>query len=243
MTFSSNTKLSDIIEFKARIKVLTGLHIGSGNNEMHIGGTDSPVIKHPHSNKPYIPGSSLKGKMRSLLELAHGVVTAKGGPMNSKSIENIKNGNGPLLLQLFGTSGDEGKNELGPTRLIFRDATLNEQWLKTNITDKNLILTETKFENSINRISGTAENPRNIERVPAGTEFDFCLAVKCFETDNQAAIKNMIFIGLKLIEKDALGGSGSRGYGRIQFIFEDEALNSSYHSINPFDELKKLGVV
>src|SRR3989304_7996305 len=85
-------KLSKIKELKGTIVLKSGLHIGSGNMEMHIGGTDSPVIKHPHTLEPYIPGSSLKGKVRSLLEMESGLmIRTKGDVVSSKILNEVKN--------------------------------------------------------------------------------------------------------------------------------------------------------
>ena len=86
------------------IQVVTGLHIGAGNSEMHIGGTDNPVIKNILTNEPYIPGSSLKGKMRSLLQLYTGK-------------ENDEN-----VAKLFGVSASDDKvNKTEKIGIIFVD--------------------------------------------------------------------------------------------------------------------------
>ena len=89
-----------------QIELVSGLHIGSGNAEMHIGGTDNPVIKNPVTNQPYIPGSSLKGKMRSLLEWRAGVVgVAEGKPLGFKHLGKLSGdaaAQGRTILKLFG---------------------------------------------------------------------------------------------------------------------------------------------
>ncbi len=218
-------RLKEIKKLEGRIVLKTGLHIGSGNMEMHIGGTDSPVIKHPHTLEPYIPGSSLKGKVRSLLELESGLVPyAKdnGGLVTVKvwkkiSDENLKK-KAEKILKIFGSSGaDLGEgSELGPTRVSFADCYLNKEW-KKKAQDNRWQLTEVKSENVINRITGTAEHPRSIERVPEGTEFDFLLTFKVLD-DSDEELFDYLRYGLKLLEMDALGGSGSRGYGRIKFV-------------------------
>jgi len=222
-------KLSKISKLTGTIELASGLHIGSGNAEMHIGGTDNPVIKNPVTNQPYIPGSSLKGKMRSLMEWHAGVVgVAEGKPLAIKHIENL-NGNrdrGIEILRLFGYApsgggGDDPKliQEIGPTRLAFWDCNLDPAWVK-EMGDKNLLLTETKMENSIDRIKGTAENPRNTERVPAGARFDFQLTIKIIDGEK---LLDPVLRGLKLVELSGLGGSVSRGYGKI--LFRDLALD------------------
>lgn len=198
-----------------KIKVVTGLHIGSGNTEMHIGGTDNPVIKNAVTNEPYIPGSSLKGKMRSLLRLYEG-----------------KGDNGEKVVKLFGSPA--GSDTVKPAYLSFWDCFLTEDWKK--IIDKKQILpTEVKMENSIDRMTGTATNPRNTERVLPGSEFDFKLTVKQY--DDEDVLKTVLGT-MKLLEMDALGGSGSRGYGRIEFKelkLDGKDIQSELDSIKPFE--------
>lgn len=216
-------QLTNIQLLTGKIRLLTGLHIGSGNTEMHIGGTDNPVIKNPINQQPYIPGSSLKGKMRSLLEWQLGVVgITKGNPLSFKHLGDVSNKKeAKKLLKLFGGAPDEASKsdmalgeEVGPTRLAFWDCSLNKDWAES-ITKKNLMLTETKMENTIDRIQGVAQHPRNTERVPAGAEFDFRLTLKVHDGED---LSDMLFQGLKLIELTGLGGSLSRGYGKIEFV-------------------------
>lgn len=227
--------LTRILEITGAIEVLTGLHIGGGNTEMHIGGSDNPVIRHPHTNEPYIPGSSLKGKIRSLLEWRAGLATLnKGGPMSYEKLDLAPDREAALrILKLFGVGGgddDKKAEEVGPSRLAFRDCQLNRAWVE-KIRKKNLLLTETKMENTIDRVRGVAEHPRNMERAPAGAMFDFCLAVKVLDQED---LLDDLFIGLKLLEKDSLGGSGSRGYGRVKFILKDEDHQQRLTHANPW---------
>ncbi|CAK0751770.1 CRISPR system Cms endoribonuclease Csm3 [Gammaproteobacteria bacterium] len=221
-------KLTTIQEITGSIEILTGLHIGSGNTEMHIGGSDNPILKDPHTNHPYIPGSSLKGKIRSLLEWRAGLAAINGGsPMSYKKLGIAPDRNEALrILKLFGVSGGdnlefEDATEVGPTRLSFRDCPIDKAWVN-KIMDKSLPLTETKMENTINRVEGKAEHPRNTERVPAGAKFDFCLSVKVLDIDEKSDLLGTLFIGLKLLEMDSLGGSGSRGYGRVKFHLSED---------------------
>lgn len=210
-------KLNNILEIKAKLVLKTGLHIGAGDSEMHIGGIDNSVIKNPITQSPYIPGSSIKGKMRTLLEWRSGAV--QNAPLTLKDIsknpEEVKN-----ILRLFGISGDTKNSEqevaeIGVSRLAFWDCALDEKWEKA-IRDDNQLLTEAKSENTIDRITSTAGNPRQTERVPAGAEFDFKLTMRQFEGDSEALVE-LVLKGLKLLELDSLGGSGSRGYGKIEF--------------------------
>jgi CRISPR-associated RAMP protein, csm3 family len=210
-------KLTNIVEIKAKLVLQTGLHIGAGDSEMHIGGIDNSVIKHPITQSPYIPGSSLKGKIRTLLEWRSGAV--QSAPLSLKDIsknpEDVKN-----ILRLFGISGDTKNSEqevaeIGVSRLAFWDCALNEAW-ENAIRDDNQLLTEAKSENTIDRITSTAGNPRQTERVPAGAEFDFKLTLRQFEGDKPELL-DLVLKGLKLLELDSLGGSGSRGYGKVKF--------------------------
>jgi len=215
-------QLTNIQLLQGKIRLLTGLHIGAGSEEMHIGGTDNPVIKNPLTGQPYIPGSSLKGKMRSLLEWQLGVVSlTEGKPLSFKHITKIPNpAAAKQLLKLFGGSPDPSNDEkliaeIGPTRLAFWDCSLNQDWAKREVSDKNRLFTETKMENTIDRIQGVAQHPRNTERVPAGAEFDFRLTLKVHDGED---LSDMLFQGLKLIELTGLGGSLSRGYGKLEFV-------------------------
>jgi len=215
-------QLTNITTIEATLEVLTGLCIGAGDNEMHIGGVDNTVIKHPLTGSPYIPGSSLKGKMRSLLEWRSGAVQEMPlgadnlGKANATQQPEIKR-----ILQLFGIGGGDAKDaetlveEIGPTRLAFWDCPLAAEWEK-EVRDNNQLLTEIKSENLIDRISGTAKHPRHTERVPAGAKFDFRLALKRLAGDGDVLL-DTVLQGLKLIEHDSLGGSGSRGYGKVAF--------------------------
>lgn len=215
-------RLTNIQKLSGMIELVSGLHIGSGNTEMHIGGTDNPVIKNPISQQPYIPGSSIKGKMRSLLEWELGVVgVTDGAPLSFKHLENLavaESGAARTILKLFGGAptpdiGEEIIREIGPSRLSFWDCNPDPAWIE-KMDEKNLLLTEVKMENSIDRIRGVAENPRNTERVPAGARFQLQLSIRVHDKED---LLDMVFKGLKLLEITGLGGSGSRGYGKLCF--------------------------
>ena len=231
-------KLTKILTIKAQLVCVSGLHIGAGDTEMHIGGIDNTVIRNPLTNVPYIPGSSLKGKIRSLLEWRSGAVREK--PLSWADYQNGERRDVLSILQLFGVGGgDQLTNEealvLGPSRLSFWDCELNEAWRKS-IDDANLLTTEAKSENSINRISGKAENPRYTERVIAGARFDFRLSMKVLERDEERLLRT-ILSGLRLLEADSLGGSGSRGYGKVKFenlTIDGEDKQAAFEAIDPF---------
>lgn len=215
-------QLTHIQKLTGQIELLSGLHIGSGNTEIHIGGTDNPVIKNPITQEPYIPGSSIKGKMRSLLEWQLGVIgQTDGQPLSFKHLKKLDSkvlDKAKALIKLFGGAPDGDIDqkllaEIGPSRLAFWDCPLDSEWIK-RMDEKNLQLTEVKMENIIDRIKGTAEHPRNTERVPATARFDFNLTIRIHDHED---LTDTILVGLKLLELTGLGGSGSRGYGKIAF--------------------------
>ncbi|HNS56125.1 MAG TPA: type III-A CRISPR-associated RAMP protein Csm3 [Smithellaceae bacterium] len=233
-------QLTDIKEIKGIIVLKSGLHIGAGDTEMHIGGTDNPVLKHPHTQEPYIPGSSLKGKVRSLLEMESGLMLkTDGAPVQIKTLTGLSGDQEKKcinILKIFGSSGaDAGEGaslNLGPTRVSFADCPLNSGW-KEYARQNRWDYFEVKSENAINRIEGTARNPRFTERVVEGAQFDFSVSLKLLGED-EGDLFDYLLDGLKLLELDALGGSGSRGYGRIEFQFEDAELNAAFRSRKPF---------
>ncbi|MBF0415319.1 MAG: type III-A CRISPR-associated RAMP protein Csm3 [Magnetococcales bacterium] len=230
-------RLIQIRDLSGSIELLTGLHIGSGNTEMHIGGSDNPVIRHPHTNQPYIPGSSLKGKVRSLLEWWAGLVMLNDGkPMSYGKLEKAPDqAQAKAIIKLFGNAGSDMSKEealdIGPTRVAFRDCLLNQDWVQ-HMKNKNLSLTEVKMENTIDRVRGVAEHPRNVERVPAGAVFQFQVAIKVLDAEDD--LLDTLMIGLKLLEKDSLGGSGSRGYGRVKLTFTDEKIQDRFTNCKPW---------
>ena len=73
-----------------------------------------------------------------------------------------------------------------------------------------------KFENSINRTTAIA-NPRQIERVVRGSVFRLDLIYELENMDEFLEDMETLGEGMKLMQYDYLGGSGSRGYGKIRF--------------------------
>lgn len=191
-------KLVKKIGYEATIELLSGLHIGASTENAQIGGVDKPLIRRKKDDQPYIPGSSLKGKMRCLLEQRRG----------SSEVGMSDQVNG-----LFGFSAKEIQS-----KILFRDADLtidSAKELKDNF-NTDLPYTEVKFENSISRTSGTATNPRQIERVPAGAKFHAKFVINVWDTDNEKEFIELFMEGIKLLEADYIGGSGTRGYGHIK---------------------------
>lgn len=236
-------QLTAITTITATLELVTGLRIGAGDSEMHIGGVDNTVIKHPHTQSPYIPGSSLKGKMRSLLEWRSGAVKeeALGWTNYQDQKDEAIKAEIKRILQLFGISGDaklgvEQMSTMGPTRISFWDCNLNPEW-ERQIREDNFSLTEVKSENRINRISGVAEHPRQTERVPAGAQFDFRLSIKKLAGDGDELMATVLQ-GLKLLELDSVGGSGSRGYGKVRFVdlkIDGADIQTRFDAIQPFE--------
>lgn len=188
------------IKINTTIELLTGLHIGGSSDSVEIGGIDNPVIKiATKDNQPYIPGSSLKGKMRCLLEQIAGSAAVGG---------NDKTNN------LFGYSKTNQ-----PSKLIVRDAMLTQESAERlrNCENLDMPYTEGKWENVIDRVKGTAEHPRQTERIPAGVSFDVEFVVNVWDDDDENALVDLLKKGINALENDYLGGSGSRGYGQIKF--------------------------
>lgn len=238
----THPQLTAITTITATLELVTGLRIGAGDSEMHIGGVDNTVIKHPHTQAPYIPGSSLKGKMRSLLEWRSGAVKEEAlGWKDYEKSSGAMQTEVKRILQLFGISGDAKLGiadiaTIGPTRISFWDCNLNPAW-ESLIRADNLSLTEVKSENRINRISGVAEHPRQTERVPAGAQFDFRLSVKKLAGDGDDLLRTVLQ-GLKLLELDSVGGSGSRGYGKVRFVdlkIDGTDAQALLDAVKPFD--------
>ena len=194
------------IKITAKLKLETGLHIGAASDFAPIGAVDSPFIRDPLTKLPIIPGSSLKGKLRTLLAKSY----TEDYTLNS--IENDKE----EIQRLFGL-GASKTSESRAARLQFFDLKMtDDSFRKFSAMDLDTYIGEVKFENTIDRLTAVA-NPRQIERVPAGVEFDFQLVYNIENFAEVAADMEILADGLKLLTMDYLGGSGSRGYGRISF--------------------------
>lgn len=205
-------KLKAKLLIKGRLKAVTGLSIGGSTTDVIIGGIDNNVIK-DSAGVPYIPGSSLKGKLRSLSEM-------------SLKDSDIEDGNvcqcgtcDACLIYGVKAGNNEGKEDL--TRLFVRDAYLDSEMRRAMENKKGIFkkleleYTEGKWENTIDRKTSAA-NPRQIERVPAGAEFDIDLIYNIFEPKDIDRLQTLIS-AMRLLEDDYLGGHGSRGYGRVSF--------------------------
>ena len=202
-------------KLSGKIVVKTGLHIGAGNDKVEIGGLDNPLIRNPFTHEPYIPGSSIKGKMRSLMEWKFDKLKDSGGKVCSCGKPECE------ICRVFGSANmksDETKDR-GPTRLIVRDAVLTEEWKEKFRNGSSIV--EEKNENSLNRITAEA-TPRPIERIVPGVEFDFEILYRIIDTGDGGELdekyfKDVVLESLKLLQNDYLGGGGSRGNGQIEF--------------------------
>ncbi len=200
-------KLNKKIIYTGNITLKTGLHIGGTNAALNIGGPDKFVVRNPINNIPYIPGSSLKGKMRALIEIANGETT------NGKPTNNPHHKAGAL----FGISADN--NGGVPSRLIVRDAELDIN--ACNFDNCDLPYSESKTEVNIDRITAKA-NPRIFERVPAGAKFKLNMVLNIFEGEDEEKLKATLDDAIKLLHDDYLGGNGSRGYGQVEIDYKIE---------------------
>ena len=188
------------IEINGTIEIVTGLHIGGSSAFSAIGAVDSPVIKDGRTNMPMIPGSSLKGKIRTLLAKRYNNIVAQTPDDDAE-----------CLTRLFGCSK---KGNIKTSKVLFSDMFIEnmDELRQVGLTGP----TEVKFENSIQRATAVA-NPRQIERVIRGSEFELELIYNVEDETQVQEDFEAIRYGLTLLEYDYLGGSGSRGYGKVKF--------------------------
>jgi CRISPR-associated protein Csm3 len=228
-TAQTELKLIGKLILEGEMHCETGLHVGAGKGSLEIGGADNPVIKDAHG-RPYVPGSSLRGRIRALLEQSTGMAVPSELVFISKrkgQEVRIHQSDRPddEICVLFGRSpgrmekvggGDVDSNHATPARLSVFDAPLIDgsitAQMRESLDDE---LTEVKSENAIDRITSQA-NPRTLERVPAGAKFRIRLVIDILCPED-ASLPGLVVQGLRLLEDDALGGGGSRGSGRVSF--------------------------
>ena len=228
------------IVLRGKLKARTGLKIGAGRNIAEIGGVDSPVMRDPLTQYPYIPGSSLKGRLRSLFGVY--IATQRNDPNFFN--RNIATRDNPIMIhvcetyeqarncpvcRLFGASGNESNF---PSRLIVRDLHLTDEWRAKPLDE----LTEVKPEVSIDRVTSKT-NLRYFERVVAGAEFEFEIIYNVEDLSQwEDDIRNLL-TAMALLEDSYLGGSGSRGYGKVKFELESIELRTpEYYRTGREDE-------
>ena len=187
------------IQITGKFEVVTGMHIGGGSAFAAIGAVDSSVIKDTQSKLPMIQGSSLKGKMRTLLAKRY----------NDRIVE--PDNDAPEIIRVFGSAK---KGQTHPSRIIVADMIMSnsEELHKKEINS----MTEVKFENTISRQTAVA-NPRQIERVIRGAQFDLDIIYEVEAVDEILSDMRLVAEGMKLLQYDYLGGHGSRGYGKVKF--------------------------
>lgn len=219
------------IQITGTLEIVTGTHIGGSTAFAAIGAVDSPIITDARTNLPIIPGSSLKGKMRTLL--------AKQYNKNKELVEN-PNLDDECIIRLFGAS-EKKEGRIPQGRLLFTDMVLdNEKELREKGVQS---LTEIKFENNINRLTAVA-TPRQIERVIRGSKFLLNLV---YEVNDEKVLEDFEVLkqGLRLLQYDYIGGSGSRGYGKVKFYdlqadavvgnIDDELMNRCNQILKDFN--------
>lgn len=228
-TAQTELKLIGKLILEGEMHCETGLHVGAGKGSLEIGGADNPVVKDAHG-RPYVPGSTLRGRIRALLEQATGMAIPSELVFISKrkgQEVRIHQSDRPddEICVLFGRSpgrmekvggGDIDSNNATPSRLSVFDAPLVPDsitaQMRETLDDE---LTEVKSENAIDRITSQA-NPRTLERVPAGARFKIRMVLDLMCPED-ATLPGLVMQGLRLLEDDALGGGGSRGSGRVSF--------------------------
>jgi CRISPR-associated protein Csm3 len=227
-TAKTELKLIGKLIVDGEIACQTGLHIGAGKGSLDIGGADNPVVKDSYG-MPYIPGSSLRGRLRSLLEQANGLAVPSQLVYLSRrrgQEVRIHQSSDPAdeICLLFGRNpgrmdkvqGEAIEGGATPARLAIYDAPLDPDsitvQMRENLDDE---ITEIKSENAIDRITAQS-TPRTLERVPAGARFKFRLVLDIL-CEEDKALAARVAEGLRLLEDDALGGGGSRGSGRVKF--------------------------
>lgn len=221
--------IKDKIIIMADMTLITGMHIGASNDFSPIGAVDSVVVKDSLTGMPIVPGSSIKGKLRTII--------AKLKSDSNEYFLSNHNNDKKEIKELFGSSAD---NDIKEAKLQFYDLFLKNA---DELEKKNLDLgyTEIKFENTINRATAVA-NPRQLERVPAGAIFEFRLIYNAIKSEKDNIVEDFILIssGIKALQLDYLGGSGTRGYGKVSFSnFKVEKASLTENDIN-IDNIIKL---
>jgi CRISPR-associated protein Csm3 len=214
------------------LKVLTGLRIGAASSALEIGGLDNPVLRDPLTRAPYVPGSSLKGKLRSLLTKIHGLKLQRLGPVRLHWCDRREDYATCLVCPTFGQFPSDF---VTPTRLAVRDARLlprlevhepsgmrQASWDDPEI-ETDLPYTEVKAEVALDVVTA-ASNPRQMERVPPGAIFETELLFTVYRSDDGSIEPEMekqrlreVITAMRLLEDDYLGSSGTRGYGKVKF--------------------------
>lgn len=210
-------RIKNIKNIEGTFELITGTRVGGSSDIIEIGGNDSPIVRNPLTKELYIPGSSIKGKMRMLIEWLEGKIDEKG-KVHSCSVKECP------VCRVFGRGAQDSKEAMaGTTRISVKDAFLTKESKEEliKLRDRIGIDTEWKYENNINRLTSEA-TPRNSERIPAGVSFDFTMSYKIFDFGDDGEIDEELFEeivikGLKALSLEGIGGGVSRGNGQIKF--------------------------
>lgn len=209
-------KLVKHAEVSGTMEVLSGLRIGAGGSSLDIGGLDNPILRHPVTRLPYVPGSSVKGKLRSLIEV-NGYST--GSFQNPQSNSSPCGCGSCVACWLFGCGNVRNTSE--PSRLIFRDCTMQKESVDKlqPLLAEGVFYSEVKAEVTMDRGTGKVGGggPRTMDRIASGSKLDFRMTCRVFEGDNEAVMKAAVGHALRLLEAEGLGGSVTRGYGQVRF--------------------------
>ena len=219
-------RLEAKVLFAGSIVALTGLHVGGNDAGLAIGGADKLVVRDPRTQQPYVPGSSLKGKMRSLLEKTDCAKARCPGFEVTKDLKLAPCACGVCRVCIvFGVAADSekgpepGKPYAGASRILVRDAHLANAEEVKSWPGLDYPFTEVKTEVSIDRLTSRA-NPRQFERVPAGARFNFEIVLNVLAGDPVEDHVKLVQKALALAADDAIGGQGSRGYGQVRIELE-----------------------
>jgi CRISPR-associated protein Csm3 len=214
-------RLEAVLILSATVHCDTGLRIGAAESTIAIGGLDNPVIRSPLTGEPYIPGSSLKGKLRSLLERRYELRQNWGidrGRVHVHVCEQEADYRECPVCPVFGIAAPQRARWFCLGRLRVPDVAFTEEaraQLQEKATD--FPYTEVKTEVAIDRLTSAA-TPRSMERVPAGAAFGPArFTLFRYAGDNVRQHFGLVLEGLELLEADYLGSSGSRGSGRVSF--------------------------
>jgi CRISPR-associated protein Csm3 len=205
-------RLEKIHKITGEISCVSNLHIGGSKDSIGIGTMDNPVIKHPITSDPYIPGSSLKGRMRCNMERQLGKYdSARGGVCTCGRC---------LVCTVFGSLRN---TDAGPTRLIVRDALMTDESREQNrrfMDEEGKSIYGVKYETSIDRNTGRGfgGSLRPIEFVPSGTAFNLEINLQVYDKDNDKDMVDFVKVALKSLEETYVGGMGSRGYGQVKLL-------------------------
>lgn len=210
-------KYKEPIVLTYKIKLKTGLHIGWSKESLKIGGIDSPVVKNPLTGEPYIPWSSIKWRMRALIEMTKGEYSEKTNSKWEIEYHPVEDPNSDIA-KAFGCAGN---NKKITSRILVEDFVLTKEW-GDKFNELKSDFFEDKAENSVPRFLSWNANPRHIERVPADVEFEWKIVLTPVEwwdyPISEEELKAMLEEGIKLVEQFWLGGGVSRWNGRVEFI-------------------------